>query len=179
MTLDETGQIMSAIKAAYPNFYKSSTTAEMETAVKLWQYQFSGDDFKLVQVAVLKLISEFKFPPTVADVRERINEIITPDENIGIILWNELKKAASNSKYCSKEEFEKLNPILKKIVGSHENLQELGMLERDIFNTVTKGQMMKSIEIEMRRERDIKTMPPSIKQMIDNVKQKAMMLDCD
>lgn len=179
MRKDETVKILAILEVAYPNFYKGKTASERETVLTLWSSLFACDDFNLVQVAVLKLINEFKFPPTIADVRERINDIINPQTDFGISLWNELTRAVSNSAYGSKEEFEQLSPLLKKWVKTSETLKELSQLESSVFQTVTRGQFLKNIEIEIRRERDIKTMPKSVLQVIEDFRKKSTLLELE
>ena len=177
MTLSEISKIMTAIEVAYPQFYKGKSESERTSALKLWHYQFASDPYELVEIAAFKLIGEMHFPPTIADVRERINEIIMPECNTGIELWEELVKAVRNSGYYSDTEFEKLSPLVKKWVKSPATLREFGMMESAVFQTVTRGQFLKSIEILMRRERETATMLPSVKQMIEQFRQKAAELE--
>lgn len=72
MTTKEAAQILAVLKAAYPNAYANMTTREAKGTMAVWATQFSGFSVEVVFLAVNKLISTSKFPPTIAEVKDKI-----------------------------------------------------------------------------------------------------------
>lgn len=75
MTKKEAAQILAILKAAYPNFYKDMTSEEAQGTVSVWSMQFADISADIVLMAVNKLISTNKFPPTIAEVKDRFISI--------------------------------------------------------------------------------------------------------
>lgn len=73
MTFDEFKTLAKGLKSAYttPNFLPD------EYAIKVW-YRFLGDlPCDLATMAVQKYISTNRFPPTIADIREMVADMMT------------------------------------------------------------------------------------------------------
>ena len=75
MSREETVQILSLLKAAYPNFYKGMTRPECNGVISVWSTQFTGIPVQIVLMAVNKLISVNTFPPTVAEVKSKLKSL--------------------------------------------------------------------------------------------------------
>lgn len=165
MTVDETKMILGILKTAYPNFYKEMSKQEMLNVVDLWADMFKNDNSKLVTVAVKELINSFQYPPTIADIKNKIynltNEEKTPSE-----LWDRLQKAISRGIYHSEEEFEKLPDEVKEFIRSPKQLKELAMMDSDVVHSVTKGQFFKQIEVIQKRKEEDKKMLPESKELL-------------
>lgn len=165
MTVDETKMILGILKTAYPNFYKDMSKQEMLNIINLWADMFKNDNSKLVTVAVKELINTFQYPPTIADIKNKMyyltNQEKTPSE-----LWNCLQKAISNSLYNSEKMFEKLPDEVKEFVRSPGQLRELAMMDSDVVHSVTKGQFFKQIEIIQKRKEEDKKMLPESKELL-------------
>lgn len=68
----ETGKLLAIMSAAWPNF-------EVDKAKHAIWHEMLGDvEFEIVQVALKKLILESPYPPSIADVRRQVVEIMTP-----------------------------------------------------------------------------------------------------
>lgn len=74
MTKKEALQILAILKAAYPSSYNGSK-AEASGTVAVWCMQFGDLPGDIVLMAIHKLISTNKFPPTVAEVKEKIHSL--------------------------------------------------------------------------------------------------------
>lgn len=72
MTKKEAVQILAILKAAYPSSYNGMTKEEASGTVTVWSMQFADMPVDIVMMAIHKLISTSKFPPTVADVKDKI-----------------------------------------------------------------------------------------------------------
>ena len=75
MTKKEALQILAILKAAYPSSYNNMTKEEASGTVAIWAMQFAGMPVDIVMMAIHKLISTSKFPPSVAEVKEKIKSI--------------------------------------------------------------------------------------------------------
>lgn len=75
MTKKEALQILAILKAAYPASYNGMTKEEASGTVSVWAMQFNDVPVDIVMMAVQKAIATNKFPPTVAEVKEKIKAI--------------------------------------------------------------------------------------------------------
>ena len=75
MTKKEAVQILAILKAAYPASYNGMTKEEASGTVSVWAMQFADMPVDIVMMAIHKLISTSKFPPTVAEVKDKIKSL--------------------------------------------------------------------------------------------------------
>lgn len=75
MTKKEALQILAILKAAYPSSYNGMTKEEATGTVSVWCMQFANMPVDIVLMAIHKLISTNKFPPSVAEVKDKIRSI--------------------------------------------------------------------------------------------------------
>ncbi len=164
MDREETIKVLAYLKVAYPNFYKNMLREEAEETINLYQEMFANCDFEIVSVAVKELIQTEKFPPSIADIKQKMydltNERKTPAE-----LWDKLQRAIKNSAYHSVEEFARLPNEVKAFVRSAGQLKELSQNESSINSTVVKGQFFKQIEIIQNRLKEEKQMLPETRRV--------------
>lgn len=160
--------ILGILKTAYPSFYKEMSTEEAEKTIELWRDMFKNENFEIVIIAVKNLINTFKYPPTIADVKEQIYKLQNADVDDTMELFNLLKKAIGNGIYGSVQEFEKLPPIVKKFVGSPSQLRNWAT-DIEFNDEVLRGQFYKQIENLKKREKEDKMMLPEIKEKISQL----------
>ena len=75
MTKKEAVQILAVLKAAYPASYNGMTKEEATGTVSVWAMQFQDMPADIVMMAIQKLIATNKFPPTVAEVNDKLQTI--------------------------------------------------------------------------------------------------------
>lgn len=75
MTREETVQVLSILKAAYPNAYNGMTKQEANGVIALWTIQFSKIPLQIVMIAINKLIATSKFPPAISEVKEKLSSL--------------------------------------------------------------------------------------------------------
>ncbi len=75
MNNTEAWQILAILKAAYPASYNGMTKKEATGTVHIWEMQFANMPADIVMMAVQKLIATNKFPPSVAEVKDKIKTI--------------------------------------------------------------------------------------------------------
>ena len=81
MNKEETQQILTVMKAAYPSFYKGITRKDAIATVNLWADIFQDDPAVEVGLAVKSLIATRtnNFPPTIGEVKEELHKRMEPD----------------------------------------------------------------------------------------------------
>ena len=75
MTREETTKILAVLKAAYPNSYKNMSQKEALGTVAVWHMQFADMPVDIVMMAIQKMISCSKFPPSISEVKQKIQSI--------------------------------------------------------------------------------------------------------
>lgn len=75
MTKKEALQILAILKAAYPSSYNGMTKEEATGTVSVWCMQFADVPAEVVMMAIQKLIGTSKFPPSIAEVKSKIEAI--------------------------------------------------------------------------------------------------------
>ena len=150
MTKSETGKLLFLLQTAYPRYYDGKTADELALAVDLWYDLLKDCDTTLVFASTKELLGTLKFPPTIADIKEKMYSL-TNNEVDNMELWNELDRAVRNCLYKEQQVFDGLSPLVKKFVGSPAQLRELALSDADTFCTVTKGQFLKQVEVLKKR----------------------------
>lgn len=164
MTREETKAILSVLKAAYPQFYKDKTKEELTTVLDLWSMMFSDETARIVTEAVKALLTTLKFPPTIADVKEKINLITQPQKMTEIEAWNTVYKAINY--YNAGENFEKLPAVLQKLVGSPGQLREWAQMDGEVVRSVIQSNFMRSYAARVKSDSQIQQLPESTKNLI-------------
>lgn len=168
MNREQAIALFKIFKTAFPRFYADMTKDEAEATIGLWVDMFKDDDPNLVIMASKELLTTLKFPPTIADVKEKMYSLVNKEED-DMELWNELDKAVRNCLYNTQQVFDGLSPLVKKFVGNPAQLRDLAMSDTTTFNTVTKGQFLKQIPILKQREKELNMMLPENRQLIESL----------
>jgi hypothetical protein len=79
---DKATEILSLLKAAYPNSYKDMNRRDADKVISMWATMLSDIPGEISLIAVQQLIAVCKFPPTIAEVREKVNGIKREVETI-------------------------------------------------------------------------------------------------
>jgi hypothetical protein len=170
MTADETKAVLAVIKVAFPGFSKG---IDPDDVLNVWHDMFRDDDMKVVAEAVKILIATSKFPPTIAEVREKVMLVTRPQTDAlmtELDAWNIVDKAIDY--YRAGENFMALPPLLKRLVGSPNRLKEWSCMDADVVNSVVASNFMRSYAAIMRREKEISMLPESTRAMIRNSENK-------
>lgn len=75
MSLEETIKLLALIKLAYPNSYKDIDKETQIATVNMWHRAFSGTPFGIIQIAFDHFVKGSKFPPTIADIIEKLQSM--------------------------------------------------------------------------------------------------------
>lgn len=173
MTRQEALAIMAMLKTAYPSFYKDFSKEELNAAVNLWATMFADDPAYIVTEAVKSLMCTLKYPPTIADVKEKIAMITQPPIMTEMEAWDMVKSAISY--YNAAETFERLPPILKRIVGSPNQLREWALMDVETVNSVIQSNFMRSYKARVAHEKEYAMLPASTRNLIRELAAKMNM----
>lgn len=171
MTIEETGIIMDILTTAYPHFYGGPNAPDMVKALKLWAEMFARDDVALVAAAVKGLIEtdDKGYPPGIGAVKEKLRLISGGEEMTEAEAWGIVAKALRNSTYGAREEFEKFPPVIKRIVGSPNQLREWGAMDSETVHSVVASNFQRSYKAIAQREREIAKLPPDVKALVEKI----------
>lgn len=171
MERSEVLEIMAVLRGAYPQFYRGISRKEAEDTVNLWLDMFRQDDANLVAAAVKSLIDtdEKGFPPHIGAVKAKIRLLTAREEMTEAEAWGIVSKAIRNGTYGSQEEFEKLPPVLKRIVGSPNMLREWARMDSDTVHSVVASNFQRSYRAVSAREREIKKLPPDVREIVQKI----------
>lgn len=175
MNREETKAILAILKAGYPNFYKDMTKEDATNTINLWAIMFADDPAQVVTEAVKSLMCTLKFPPTIADVKEKIAMITQPPAMTEMEAWQTVKSAINY--YNAAETFERLPPILKRIVGSPNQLREWAIMEAEKLDTVVQSNFMRSYKALAAQEKERAMLPESTKKLIQGIAERMALTD--
>jgi hypothetical protein len=176
MVANEAIAILKILKASYPYFYKDLKKADAEEIINLWATMFADDPAELVVEAVKALIVSLKFPPTIADVKEKIQLICTPVKMTEIEAWNMVYRAICCANYHSVECFERFPENIKRLVGSPKQLRDWAVMDAEVVRSVIQSNFMRSYTARVKNDREIEALPESTKTMIEGVTDKFKMI---
>lgn len=169
MTRDDVIKIMSVLRGAYPHFYRDISKQEAYDTINLWTDMFFNDDASVVAAAVKSLIDgDGKgFPPTIGQVKAKMRLLVGSDELTEAEAWNLVSKAVKNGLYGAVEEFEKLPPAVKRIVGSPSQLRDWASMDSDTLHSVVASNFQRSYKVVATREKEIAALPDDVKKLIN------------
>lgn len=178
MTVEETLAIMSVLKAAYPAYYRDMSRNDAEAVVSLWAEMFKDENAVEVTMAVKAFIcTDTKgFPPNIATIKNYIYKLNHKDEMTEIEAWGYVSRALKNSLYNSAMEFEKLPPIVQRLVGSHNQLKEWAVMDSDMVNSVVASNFQRSYKARATSEKEYLSLPTDVKNAMGLIANK-MSLD--
>lgn len=169
MTREETSQMLTILKAAYPNFYGKMSAKDGMATLNLWTEMFAEDDVCVVKIALHRLIETHSvFPPDIAEVKSHIRMLVqaATGEPTDEELWRMLRKAACNGTYGAVEEFEKLPPVLKRYCGSPSTIREMAVQDEKTLDTVVHGQFLRQISGIRERQEYHDSLPTAVRDAV-------------
>lgn len=172
MNLAETTKIMAVIELAYPRYYVNTSLEEKKQAANLWAAMLNDYSYELVNNAVKALIASNKFPPTIADVTEKIHLMTNKPEMSELQAWSYVHKAICNSTYNSVREFERLPEEVKRVVRAPEQLHAWALLDEDEVNTVVASNFQRSFRSDRAQAKEYASMPEAVRKFIGDISEK-------
>ena len=154
MTRAETTRIMAVLQAAYPAYYRSMSAGELEPVISLWSEMLADYPADVCALAVKRLIAlDAKgYPPNIGQVIASVRAVLDPPEQrmTETEAWGLVKRAAANGYYHAAEEYAKLPPEIRRIIGDADTLHEWSQTES--LDTVIAASFMRSYRALTERE---------------------------
>lgn len=171
MDLFETGAVMDILETAYPRYYAGVDDGRRKRAAEMWASAFADDDPRLVAAAVKSFINsdEKGFPPVPGQIRAKLRLIVGHNDATELEAWNLVKKALRNSDYYPQEEFDKLPPLVRRMVGNPAQLREWSLMDSDTVNSVIASNFQRSYREAAEREREYGALPPDVQEFADKL----------
>ena len=171
MNREETIKILTVLKVAYPTFYSKQTKADLQQTVSVWEMMFADEDYKIVNAAVMAVINTDTngFPPNIGTIKEQIRKFSQPETDTAMEAWNQVRKAISF--YNSKQNFDALPELAKKIVGSANQLKEWAIMETEDVNTVVQSNFLKAYRAKEKSFLEQKALPAEVQKMLNALQQ--------
>lgn len=171
MTRDDTIDLLSILKAAYPNFYRDMTRKDADHVISLWSEMFKDEPVELVGIAVKRHIATDTkgFPPHIGAIKDAIGKIQQPEEMTEIEAWNMVRKAIRIHSWDAKEQFDKLPTVLQRLVGSPNQLMEWGQMDADVVASVVASNFQRSYKARAAHEREFLALPSEVKEAMTQI----------
>lgn len=175
MERDQFKVLVKAMKAVYaqPTFIPD------QDAFNVW-FALLGDlPYQQAELAVQKYMTTEKFPPTIADIREKAEQItsVREEEMSELEAWAIVRKAIGRSNYYAEEEFEKLPEACKIAVGNASNLREWAMMDSDQVGTVEQSHFVRNYRTAVQRIKEDRRIPEKVRIAIAEVRKQQMQIE--
>ena len=156
MVKKELVMILAILKETFKDFQVT------ETKINIWYDLLKDLDFKITQIAIEKLISESTFPPTIADIRKQVIEIIHPVIDAAEA-YGEVRKAIKEYGYDNAyEALKSMSPLTRKVC-EYIGWQNICLSEEP---SVVRGQFLRMYEQLREKEQKEMLLPEGLKEQI-------------
>ena len=117
MKKEEIKKAISLIKLNYPYFYKDYSEDDILLLINLWDFQFKNEEYNNVYKAIMFYISTNNHPPTIANIKEIIYNMLNDNKlPSNEEAWEMVLNASRINRASAREEYEKLPGYLQKII---------------------------------------------------------------
>ena len=177
MTKKEMAEIIAIMQSNYPDDFRGMSDKAMNGKINLWFMQFRDDDYKDVLTAVMAHIATDtnRFMPPVGVIKAKLVEIRMPEEMTPQEAWGLVQNALRNSTYGSVEEFEKLPPVVQRLVGSHNQLREWAQMSTETVASVVASNFQRSYKVRASKEREFLALPSAVQQTMTQIADRMKM----
>ena len=148
-------------------YYRGVGEEQALAAANLWAEMFADDSTAHVASAVKALIAtdEKGYPPSIGAVKAQLRKITQPPSMAPVEAWGLVWRAIQRSGYNSREEFEKLPPTLRRLVGSSDQLKAWSMMDAGTVQSVIASNFQRSYQTRAKQEEEFQALPSDIKTM--------------
>lgn len=171
MTKKEMAEIIAIMQSNYPDDFRGMSDKAMNGKINLWFMQFRDDDYKEVLAAVMAHIATDtnRFMPPVGVIKAKLVEIRNPDEMTEMEAWGLVQNALRNGYYGAKEEFDKLPPVVQRLVGSPNQLREWSQMDSETVSSVIASNFQRSYKVRAAKEREFLALPSAVQQTMEQI----------
>ena len=164
-------ELITAMQAIYPDSFKDKSDELIKATIKTWAKIFADDSYEAVSAATYAHMatSTDRWMPPPGVIKQRIVQLNAGTELTALEAWQLVSKATRNSGHHAREEFEKLPPIIQRLVGSPNQLREWGMMESETVESVVASNFQRSYSIRAAHERERMALPSAMKNVLDKL----------
>lgn len=166
MTRDETKAMLMLITSVYPRYYADLNDMQKRILIDQWHKSFEQVDSRIVRYALDSHISASKWPPTIADIRDRIDMMDDSEASVET-LWDETLRLIRRGTRVTQDELDAASPEVRRWLRNPANVKELSQLPFETVQSVTRGQFMKQIDRVKEKERIRKEMPFDVHKLLE------------
>lgn len=173
MERDEFKILVKAMKAVYadPKFIAD------KDAFNVWLTLLNDISYEQAHMAIQRYMMTNKFPPTIADIREKVMECIHPEvqEMSELEAWSLVRKGIGNSIYNAEEEFNKLPEACKKAVGTPAMMREWATMDSDELGTVEQSHFIRNYRVAIERMKTDAKLPIDFRNRLEEIRSQALL----
>ena len=163
MNKEEVIKTLEVLKGFKPALYKNMSQDDLRSIANAWFITFKDYDAKEVLETVQYCCANIQGIPDIAVIKNRLDAI---NEKDPLTLWESLVSGVKHSR--NPRAYEALPEECKKFVGSPRGLADLGMLDINTFNSVTKGQFLREVK-EIKKDISYKKQLSQVKELEWNI----------
>lgn len=165
MTREEVQKILAVIDVTFSNFNPDNLTATID-AWHLFLEDYSYEDINMA-LKIFVRTSDSGFAPNPSQLIGVLNKSKALAMETEVDVWREVRPAIRNGLYHFQEEYDKLSPMAKKMVGDAQQLREWAMLPSEDIDTVVQSNFKSRFNTMQKRDKELNAMPMEVRQMIE------------
>ncbi|MFA5715844.1 MAG: replicative helicase loader/inhibitor [Candidatus Paceibacterota bacterium] len=175
MEINESLTLIEILAATYPNHRQFSDSDQILKTAKIWASLLEDIPVKLAVKAVEKHCMLSKFPPSIAEIRERATEIMNPETEITAAdAWGYVMKAIRGYGSCREHEaLDSLPEIVKKVVTII-GWKDICLSEEP---DIIRAQFRMAFEKIAKSDKETKSLPKAFKKQIEGLAEGLKTLD--
>ena len=180
MNSKEAAKVIAIMQTNYPDSFKGMSDTTMRAKIELWAKMFEDDSANDVTAAVMAHMATDtgRFMPPVGVIKEMLTKMRMPEEMTELEAWGLVQKALRNGIYGAKEEYEKLPPIVQRMVGSPSQLREWAVMDSETVNSVVASNFQRSYKVRAQSERETMALPASVRNVVGSLMEtKRLMIE--
>jgi len=161
MTRDETKKIVMVIASTYPNWHPSN----MSFTVDAWASMLESFTYQEISTALKAfIISDTSgFAPTPGQVIGLLDRLANSQELNEMEAWSLVSRALRNGCYGAEQEFEKLPPIVQKVVGTPSQLRNWSQTDSESIENVIQSNFMRAYRQELKKNKEMRKIPQDMR----------------
>ncbi len=157
MTRDEAKQIVMVIASTYPNWHP----ADMSFTVDAWASMFESFTYQEIAAALKAFIvsDTSGSAPAPGQIIGLLDRTANNQELSEMEAWLLVSKALRNGYYGAEQEFEKLPPLVQKVVGAPSQLRNWSQTDSESVENVIQSNFMRTYRYEVAKNREMRKIP--------------------
>ena len=168
MNRDETARILSVMSVAFPNFRPENKAFMLST----WENLLKDFSYEQINYALTAYIrtDTTGFAPSIGQLINQISKAKHSDDLNEGEAWSLVRKALENGIYGSTKEFEKFPPLVKRAVGSPEQLR-VWATDENYNESVIASNFKRAYAAAVERSKEEEKIPEQMRQLLAGTEQ--------